>query len=443
MKKIWLYLLLLFLVMILCVWQHAGNILLQSAQEEKSINTLVADTKKSVISYTIVQKEGRNYTLSGRFNTVAQQNEAAYIFTLEKSKVEMKETSTDTSLEERGGITLLEKIAPIFMEDFKEGKITFADEVFTVEGEIGSYKTKNQIQSILASTTVLSRDLTRVVLPEQPINFSIKREGKKNSLDGHFTNESQENILLKAIQKSNENVSISLLENKVLLDFGGIALAEKVIPFFMQNYTTGEITYKDKLFTVRGKAKSENVKHEMDKLLAGQTMPTKNLTVVDTAHLLKISEAEKAKEAAAAKETEMAAKALKSKEETAKALQKEEAKKNISKLLKVENIEFNTGKSTLTKKGQEVVDKLAIILKEYPKVRIEIGGHTDSDGSGSSNKDLSQKRVDSVKAEIITQGVDGHRIVAKGYGESMPIVPNTTAENKQKNRRVEIKIIGE
>ena len=67
----------------------------------------------------------------------------------------------------------------------------------------------------------------------------------------------------------------------------------------------------------------------------------------------------------------------------------------------------------------------------------EIDGHTDSDGSDEYNQVLSEKRANSVKNFLVSQGVTAE-ITTKGYGESKPVASNDTAEGKQKNRRVEI-----
>jgi outer membrane protein OmpA-like peptidoglycan-associated protein len=93
--------------------------------------------------------------------------------------------------------------------------------------------------------------------------------------------------------------------------------------------------------------------------------------------------------------------------------------------------------------GIETIKKIATILKKYPDVKVEIGGHTDNEGSASYNQKLSQDRVDMVKKALVEFGIDANRLTTKGYGESKPLVENTTPENKAKNRRVEFKLIGE
>ena len=151
------------------------------------------------------------------------------------------------------------------------------------------------------------------------------------------------------------------------------------------------------------------------------------------------------KQAAEAKAKALAANQEKMKNENKAQLKAQalEIKEKITKLLKIENIEFSVGKGTLTTKGTEVVSKLAVILEKYPNVKVEIAGHTDSDGSEVFNQKLSQERVNSVKTTLISKNINKERLTAKGYGESQPLVANTTKENKQMNRRVEFNILGQ
>ena len=87
--------------------------------------------------------------------------------------------------------------------------------------------------------------------------------------------------------------------------------------------------------------------------------------------------------------------------------------------------------------AEEVLKNLAIVLKEMDVKNFEIDGHTDSDGSDEYNQVLSEKRANSVKNFLVSQGVTAE-ITTKGYGESKPVASNDTAEGKQKNRSVEI-----
>jgi OOP family OmpA-OmpF porin len=80
-------------------------------------------------------------------------------------------------------------------------------------------------------------------------------------------------------------------------------------------------------------------------------------------------------------------------------------------------------------------------LKEYPDIRIEISGHTDSRGKADYNRDLSQRRADAVKVYFIGKGIDPSRLTTVGYGMDRPIADNTTESGRSKNRRTEFRLL--
>ncbi|HYG50838.1 MAG TPA: OmpA family protein, partial [Flavobacteriales bacterium] len=74
-------------------------------------------------------------------------------------------------------------------------------------------------------------------------------------------------------------------------------------------------------------------------------------------------------------------------------------------------------------------------------IKIELGGHTDSDGDDAHNLTLSDNRAKAVMNYLVSKGVTKERLKAKGYGETKPVVPNDTKEHKAMNRRTEYKIV--
>ena len=108
------------------------------------------------------------------------------------------------------------------------------------------------------------------------------------------------------------------------------------------------------------------------------------------------------------------------------------------KKLVLEGVNFETNSARLTSSSSEVLDRVAQSLKDWPDVKVEIGGHTDSVGSESHNLSLSRARAESVREYLMKRGIGASRLVAKGYGESDPIADNGTAEGRAKNRRVEL-----
>ena len=82
-----------------------------------------------------------------------------------------------------------------------------------------------------------------------------------------------------------------------------------------------------------------------------------------------------------------------------------------------------------------------ILIKQNPTIKIEIAGHTDNKGDKKYNQTLSQKRAETVVNYIVKKGIAITRLTAKGYGDTTPIAPNDTEENKAKNRRTELKVL--
>ena len=107
----------------------------------------------------------------------------------------------------------------------------------------------------------------------------------------------------------------------------------------------------------------------------------------------------------------------------------------------LKNIFFEFDKYDLQDKSKTELEKMVRFLTENPLMKIEIGGHTDNDGSPAYNLKLSQNRAQSVASYLVQYGIDIKRISQKGYGADRPIQPNDSEENKQANRRIEFKIL--
>lgn len=105
------------------------------------------------------------------------------------------------------------------------------------------------------------------------------------------------------------------------------------------------------------------------------------------------------------------------------------------------SIQFETGKADLKKESYTILADLVEIMTLKPTMKIQISGHTDSDGDATDNLLLSQQRADAVKKYLIGKGISSSRLTAIGYGETKPIADNSTSEGKAKNRRTEIKVL--
>jgi outer membrane protein OmpA-like peptidoglycan-associated protein/outer membrane protein W len=112
----------------------------------------------------------------------------------------------------------------------------------------------------------------------------------------------------------------------------------------------------------------------------------------------------------------------------------------------IKGINFKTGSADILATSNNVLDLAVGVLKEFPDLKIEIQGHTDDQplkkgGLFANNTELSQSRADSVKAYFVAKGIEDNRVIAKGFGDTVPVDPKKTAAARAKNRRVEFKLV--
>jgi outer membrane protein OmpA-like peptidoglycan-associated protein len=105
------------------------------------------------------------------------------------------------------------------------------------------------------------------------------------------------------------------------------------------------------------------------------------------------------------------------------------------------NVFFDFDKNELNAVSFLELDRVVELLQKNPTLKIEIAGHTDNKGDKKYNQTLSQKRAESVVNYLVQKGIATTRLTAKGYGDTMPLAPNDTEENKAKNRRTELKVL--
>jgi len=106
--------------------------------------------------------------------------------------------------------------------------------------------------------------------------------------------------------------------------------------------------------------------------------------------------------------------------------------------LAAKNVFYATASAKLLSKSYPKLNDVVAILNENPSYKVQIDGHTDSQGKDDYNQTLSDDRAASVKAYLESKGIDAGRISSTGYGETTPVADNNTAAGRAKNRRVEM-----
>jgi outer membrane protein OmpA-like peptidoglycan-associated protein len=100
-------------------------------------------------------------------------------------------------------------------------------------------------------------------------------------------------------------------------------------------------------------------------------------------------------------------------------------------------IYFRTASARLDPKSRPLIEEVVGVISKCPDLKVEVSGHTDSDGSPPANQALSERRAEAVADALRAAGIPAVQISAAGYGEDKPIAPNDTAKNKALNRRIE------
>ena len=105
------------------------------------------------------------------------------------------------------------------------------------------------------------------------------------------------------------------------------------------------------------------------------------------------------------------------------------------------NITFETSKFAINNNFYNTLDGVVRVLAKFPDTQLMVGGHADSTGSAAFNQTLSANRALSVANYLQSQGIDGPRLMSRGFGSNSPIAANDTAQGRQANRRVELDIV--
>lgn len=112
-------------------------------------------------------------------------------------------------------------------------------------------------------------------------------------------------------------------------------------------------------------------------------------------------------------------------------------------IVNMSDVLFDVNQATLKPGAREKLAKVAGILLAYPDLKIRVDGYTDSTGTPQYNRDLSQRRADTVRAYLLKQGIPADAVVSEGFGQDDPVATNATASGRQQNRRVEMVVSGQ
>jgi len=113
----------------------------------------------------------------------------------------------------------------------------------------------------------------------------------------------------------------------------------------------------------------------------------------------------------------------------------------VGKVMSLDNLIFELGKSKIAPSSYSELDQIVGMLQNYPKMVIQLEGHTDFRGDQKLNMNLSQDRVDAVKNYLVSKGINKNKVKTKAYGGTQPLSREDTEEAHAMNRRVVVRIL--
>ncbi|NPA73987.1 MAG: OmpA family protein [Epsilonproteobacteria bacterium] len=214
----------------------------------------------------------------------------------------------------------------------------------------------------------------------------------------------------------------------------------------LSSYKEGVVEYKHGVLKINGKAYD---KKDEKTLLQTAVNSDKDIQVIsDTKIVERVVETNTTQNLLS--DTNSTTKSLSDKNETQTITQEKKAKiekekqsayQEINGILKNTRIKFLRASDTLTQESRMILNQISKILKKYSHIKIQIEGHTDSEGLESRNQRLSERRALAVKNYLVKHGIKSDRLSTIGYGESKPLVKNDTKSHRAINRRVEFKVL--
>jgi len=303
------------------------------------------------------------------------------------------------------------------MDKLKSGYLEYHNGNLIVDGVVATKEDKelidatlNSISNIKVSSNIIVEEPKATI--EHVGKLSITKQGDEVTVSGIFSSEKEVDDLINLLKSKDLNVKkeLCVVDSDLKEDRWKVPFV-LVIDDFIQ-FTKGTIQFDKDTFSVIGETQVDGVKDDLEARLAKAAESESIVFTNDVTFVKPKSE-------------------------------KEDIQDKINSILKLKSVRFITATGTLLNESKPILDEVAQILLEHPNIKVEIAGHTDSDGDAKTNLILSQHRADTVKKYLVKKGVKAKNLKAIGYGEGKPLVKNNSEENKQINRRVEFIILGE
>jgi OmpA-OmpF porin, OOP family len=290
------------------------------------------------------------------------------------------------------------------------GKVALGDRTYAIEGDAATAEAFVEIAGVNAQTLPASLELTSAqVEPPRasPYEFVAERVPGGVTIAGHVANDDDRRAILSAARSKFGSADI---KDDLVFASGApddFADAATTVLQAVSRLAGGRAEIIDQGVTVSGAAYYPAAVDEISTSV-GEALP-KGFTVTASTIVTR---------------------------QTDQPVVAERCRELLEGILETGRIEFNGNNADISVDSDGVLDRVSWALKRCPEVHIEIGAHSDSDGSASRNRERTQARADAIMDYLVTAGIRRERLTAVGYGESEPLADNSTEEGKAKNRRI-------
>ena len=252
---------------------------------------------------------------------------------------------------------------------------------------------------------------TQNLQTKQNPSLKILKNEKVVTISGNVSSKDEAISIQKQYELFFDNVKNELKISPNVKKLKCFGIVQNLAYHFLTNFENGSLECKDQKFFVKGSVVSPQIESKTKQII--QNYNVNELQITNDIDVIE------------------------------PITKKQKVNKELYELLNSKVIEFVKSKDEITPKSQAVLDEVFDILNKHKGLKIQIEGHTDSDGDEKINQFLSEVRAVAVKKYLVKKGIDPKSLTTVGFGESKPIVDNNSTINKQKNRRVEFKVLGE
>ena len=322
----------------------------------------------------------------------------------------------DAAIAKVKGIDGVRSVKYIASGDAPAADTTVADTTVADTTAVASETTvvaETTAAAVVETTVAVSETTVAAVAPAgSPIEVAASIDGKKVALTGVVTSEAQRTVLVNAAKAAYGDANVidelTVVGPPTTVQDARIAAFSDLIKLSSNTLGDAKGKVSDTVLSISGSAFTELGKSSVEALVAGAG-GTSEITV-----------------------------------EAAKTVA--EVQENLVTILDRSGIQFDTNSAVIKADSIPILDNaVASITREFaafPNIKIEVAGHTDNVGRAPANQQLSESRAQAVLDYLVSKGVDGNRLTARGYGSTKPIADNKTEIARATNRRIEFTVSG-